>query len=89
VGYTKLQRCSSGFDPGFPHSLLRGGINKDCACHINRILGWEASLPEYRYTFFLQGEEGERLRAELAIKDRKKMEEIVRKDLEDSSDEER
>ena len=38
---------------------------------------------------FLQGEEGKRLRAELAVKDRKKMEEIVRKDLEDSSDEER
>jgi len=41
------------------------------------------------FHFCSQGEEGKKLRAALAIKDRKKMEEIVRKDLEDSSDEER
>jgi hypothetical protein len=27
---TRLPRRSSGFDPGFPHSLLRGGKNHDC-----------------------------------------------------------
>jgi hypothetical protein len=28
---SKLPHSSSGFDPGFPHSLLRGGRNKhDC-----------------------------------------------------------
>ena len=37
----------------------------------------------------LKGEEGKKLRAELASKDRKKMEEIARKDLEDSSDDDR
>jgi hypothetical protein len=28
--YTRLQRSSSGFDHGIPHSLLRGGRNYDC-----------------------------------------------------------
>ena len=37
----------------------------------------------------LKGEEGKKLRAELASKDRKKMEAIARKDLEDSSDDDR
>jgi hypothetical protein len=30
MGYTRLQRSSSGFDPGFLHSLLRGGRNYGC-----------------------------------------------------------
>jgi hypothetical protein len=30
LGYIRLLRSSSGFDPGFPHSLLRGGRNYDC-----------------------------------------------------------
>jgi hypothetical protein len=31
---TRLQRSSSGFDPGFLHSLLRGGRNCDCVYKI-------------------------------------------------------
>jgi hypothetical protein len=33
--YTRLQRSSSGFDPGIPHSLLRGGRNNDCVLKTN------------------------------------------------------
>jgi pantoate kinase len=27
---TRLSRSTPAFDPGFPHSLLRGGRNHDC-----------------------------------------------------------
>jgi hypothetical protein len=33
--YTRLQRSSSGFDPGIPYSLLRGGRNNGCVLKIN------------------------------------------------------
>jgi hypothetical protein len=42
---TRLSRSSTRFDPGFPHSLLRGGRNHDCVIHINKIAGNEARRP--------------------------------------------
>jgi hypothetical protein len=30
LGDTRLQSSSSGFDPGFPHSFLRGGRSNNC-----------------------------------------------------------
>jgi hypothetical protein len=44
--YTRLQRSSSEFDPGIPHSLLRG--QKKWLCTINKISGCEASIPEFK-----------------------------------------
>jgi hypothetical protein len=42
---TRLPSSSSGFNPGFPHSLLRGSRSHDCVIQ-NKISGFEASLPE-------------------------------------------